>query len=559
MKEKRFFPEKGLLMLSGVAFLLLTVPAWVQGFVWCGVAAVLLCVAVWRLPVSQQKVRALLSNPAHAALSLAFNGALAVNFYHIWIDSQKMQRVAGWLGMENGLFVPLCAAFFAIAAAPAAGCVISYYISAGQEDYRRTKAETLRSGETGIPMGKALLILFAVSVVGISAILRANFYYMDDSPRAALGYKQWDYFSRYLSTALATLVHGGDYLVDAAPLPQMLAMLIMAVSGILMGYIFRERTTFSGWELAVLSILGLNPYFLGCVSFRFDAPYMALSVLAAVVPLLYRNRNTAAYVLASGLGILAVCTSYQAAAGIFLMLVVALALRMWNRGKSIREVGLFCLKSAAGYALGLLFFKLVIMIPADTNYVGNALPSAGELIPHFLENLRSYYSLILSDFKPFWRIAAVLAVSIFRLIVHMSSGRFRAGVLIPAAVAIVLGAVSFFVCSSADRWTVVNGFDKNRARYNAAAEYLAQQPYSAETELPAEYADLSRGSVKRVECAGGKYICSIFTLLEHENRFEGILYVPGNTPVIYYEITNGWSSYAYEDLGGGYAWIVLYK
>ena len=141
-------------------------------------------------------------------------------------------------------------------------------------------------------------------------------------------------------------MHGGDYLADAAPLPQILAMLIMAVSGILMGYIVYERTTFSGWELAVLSILGLNPYFLGCVSFRFDAPYMALSVLAAVVPLLYRNRNTAAYVLASGLGILAVCTSYQAAAGIFPMLVVALALRMWNRGESIREVGLFCLKSA---------------------------------------------------------------------------------------------------------------------------------------------------------------------------------------------------------------------
>ena len=70
------------------------------------------------------------------------------------------------------------------------------------------------------------------------------------------------------------------------------------------------------------------------------------------------------------------------------MLVVALALRMWNRGESIREVGLFCLKSAAGYALGLIFFKLIIMIPADTSYVGNALPPAGELIPHFLKNLR---------------------------------------------------------------------------------------------------------------------------------------------------------------------------
>ena len=107
MKEKRFFPEKGLLMLSGAAFLLLIVPAWVPGFVWCGVAAVLLCAAVWRLPVSRQRVRALLSNPVHMALSLAFNGALAVNFYHNWVDSQKMQRVAGVLGMENGQYVPL--------------------------------------------------------------------------------------------------------------------------------------------------------------------------------------------------------------------------------------------------------------------------------------------------------------------------------------------------------------------------------------------------------------------------------------------------------------------
>ena len=123
-------------------------------------------------------------------------------------------------------------------------------------------------------------------------------------------------------------------------------------------------------------------------------------------------------------------------------------------------------------------------------------------------------------------LAAVLAVSIFRLIVHMSSGRFRAGVLIPAAVAIVLGAVSFFVCSSADRWTVVNGFDKNRARYNAAAEYLAQQPYSAETELPAEYADPSRGSVKRVECAGENIFAAYLRCLSMKTALRGYCMFP---------------------------------
>ncbi|MGM9549362.1 MAG: glucosyltransferase domain-containing protein [Faecousia sp.] len=438
MKETRFSPEKGLLMLSGTAFLLLIVPAWVPGFVWCGAAAVVLCLAVLRLPVSRQKIRELLSNPVHAALSLAVNGALGVNFYHNWVDSRYMERAAGLLGMNAELFVPLCGVFFALAAAPAVDCVLSYYISAGTADYRGRKSKTLQSGEGGIPMGKALLLLLAVYVLGISAILRANFYYMDDSPRAALGYKQWDYFSRFLSTALATLVHGGDYLVDAAPLPQILAMLLMAVSGILMLYIVYGRTAFSGWELAALIPLGLNPYFLGCVSFRFDAPYMAFSVLSAVVPLLYRNRSTAAYLLASMLGILAVCTSYQAATGIFPMLVIVLALRMWNRREPVREVGLFCLKSAAGYALGLVFFKLVIMIPADTGYAGNSLPSAGALIPHFLGNLREYYSLVLSDFKPFWLAAAALMIAGFGIRTVCGSRQKKLPALAVTAGALVL-------------------------------------------------------------------------------------------------------------------------
>ena len=437
MKENRFFREKGLLMLSGTAFLLLIVPAWIPGFAWCGVSAVILWAAVWWLPVSRNRVRKLLSDPVHAALGLVINGALGVNFYHNWADSRNMQRIAAVLGMNAEAFVPLCGAVLALAALPAAQCVISYYISAGKEDYSKKKSETLRSGEKGIPMGKALFILFAVLAVGISAILRANFYYMDDSPRAALGYKQWDYFSRYLSTALATLVHGGDYLADAAPLPQLLAMLIMAASGILMLYIVYDRTSFSLWELAAVATVGLNPYFLGCVSFRFDAPYMALSVLGGVVPLLYRNRSTAAYLLASMLGILTVCTSYQAAAGIFPVLVIALALRMWSRREPIREVWQFCLKSAAGYVLGLLFFKQVLMVPADTSYVGNSLPAAGELIPHFLKNLGTYYSLVLSDFKPFWLAVATLMILAFfvRTVRDSRQKRLPAAAMTAAALA----------------------------------------------------------------------------------------------------------------------------
>lgn len=435
MKEKDFFPEKGLLMVSGVAFLLLIVPAWTPGFLGCGAAAALLWALVWRLRVSREKVRELLLKPGYAALGLLVNGTLGVNFYHTWVDSRKIAAVAGALGLDAGVFVPLCGAFLALAAAPAVSCVLSYYISAGIGDYHEKKSPRLPGGKPGIPMGKALLILFAVFALGISAILRADFYYMDDSPRAAMGYKQWDYFSRYLSTALSTLVHGGDYLADAAPLPQLLAMGIMAVSGVLILYTVLDRTAFSWWELAAVVCVGLNPYFLGCVSFRFDAPYMALSVLASVVPLLYRSRRPSAYILSSLLGILAVCTSYQAAAGIFPMLVIGIALRMWNRRKPWRETAGFVLQSAAGWGLGLLFFKLVIMVPADAGYVANSLPPLRNLIPNFFANLTAYYRLIQTDFKLFWLILAALMAAGFLLRTILGSRRNKA-----AAAAVTVGA-----------------------------------------------------------------------------------------------------------------------
>ena len=123
-----------------------------------------------------------------------------------------------------------------------------------------------------VPAGRAVLILFAVYVIGFSAVLRTNFYYMDDNGRAAFGYKTWDYFGRYLSTGFSSLLHMGDYLTDIAPLPQLTALLIMAVSGVLLLYIFFDRTLFTLWELAAVVPLGLNPYFLECLSFRFDAP-----------------------------------------------------------------------------------------------------------------------------------------------------------------------------------------------------------------------------------------------------------------------------------------------
>ena len=185
----------------------------------------------------------------------------------------------------------------------------------------------------------------------------------------------------------------------------------MAISGVLLLHVFFDRTHFTLWELAAVVPLALNPYFLECLSFRFDAPYMAVSVLAGIVPLLYRRQKLWVYLLASMLGILVVCTSYQAATGIFPILVIVLALRMYCSGRSLKEAVTFGLHSAAGYALGLVYFKLVIMKPADAGYVSNAMPETSSFVSNVLENYKTFFQLILADFKPFWLVlVAVMAI-----------------------------------------------------------------------------------------------------------------------------------------------------
>lgn len=409
-RKTNLFPEKLLLMLSGCAFLFLIVPAWMQGFVWTAVSAVILCLTVGKLPLTAQRIRQLLMQPVVLAVSLILGLGFGCNFYNNWLDSRYVQGIAQFLRLDVAAFLLPVTAAVMLLALPGISCSLAYFAEAAKRDWQgRRKA----SDPGRVPAKKAFWILFAVYAVGISAILRADYLYRDDFGRAAFGYKQWDYFSRFLSTALATLVHGGDYLVDASPMPQLLAMGIMAVSGVLILYIVYDRTEFTLWELAALIPLGLNPYFLECVSYRFDAPYMAVSVLAAVLPLLFRKGNTAAYLFASMLGILAVCTSYQAATGIFPLLVIMLMLRMWNEGSPLREVFAFCGKSVAGYVLGMLFFMLVLMRPADAGYVSNSLPEGAGFLTNAAENLIGYYELLWKNFDRLWRILTVLAAAVF--------------------------------------------------------------------------------------------------------------------------------------------------
>ena len=247
---------------------------------------------------------------------------------------------------------------------------------------------------------KPTLIFAAFYLIAISAVLRANFLYHDDIQRARMGWPNWG-FSRHLSNFLSQFLHTGTYLQDIAPLPQIIAVFIIALATVLAVYLITGEKKFTLWHLISAIPIGLSPYYLECLSFRYDSPYMALSVLLSVLPLLFCNKNRIVYLLWIAVCMIGMSSSYQASAGIFPMLVIVMGIRRWVRGEKTAEVVKFFALSAVGYVAGLLLFRKLFM--ADLNaYASTDMAPMAELIPCAITNYKRYIVHFLQGFIPEW-------------------------------------------------------------------------------------------------------------------------------------------------------------
>lgn len=295
---------------------------------------------------------------------------------------------------------------------------------------------------------KPFCLLAFLYLLGISAILRANVAYIDDMGRIAQGYHEWDTFNRYLSTFFSNLIHMDWYLTDVSPLPQLLAAMILAAAGVIMIHAVSGSTEISFWSLIAALPLGLSPYFLECFSYRYDAPYMALSIFFSLLPALWARRGGLPWALAAAAGALGMCCTYQAAAGIFPMLVLQLwLLRRVRQEGSLTERLHFVLYAAAGYLAGLLVFRLVFMHPTDPGlYAVTEVPPIGELLPSTVNNLRLYFALVLHDFRPEWQMMTGLTALCFIGVqaAHAKKNRLGAA-LLALAVTVLMLLLSFGV------------------------------------------------------------------------------------------------------------------
>ena len=260
---------------------------------------------------------------------------------------------------------------------------------------------------------KPVLIMSGVYFLGSLTIMRADFLYYDDLKRAIEGFRRWYDWSRYVPEFSSILVHGDTNLTDISPLPQLLAILILSCSSVLLVYVIGKKITVT--RLLASIPLGLTPYFLGCLSYKFDAPYMALSILTSIIPFLFIARKKA-FIFFSVAALLIMCMTYQAASGIYPMIVVMLCFLDWNiRKKPLKEILSFLGAAAFAFCFAMLSFRFFLMkpdIPTDY-YASTAMHPLSHLIQGTLNNIKNYAITVNHDLGMIWKIGILLVLLFF--------------------------------------------------------------------------------------------------------------------------------------------------
>ena len=250
---------------------------------------------------------------------------------------------------------------------------------------------------------KYFYALTTVYVLGILSIIRANYNYMDDFGRVLFGYRGWDDFSRYISYYGSVILHADGILNDISPFPQLLAAVIMGLAGAILICVFSQDKAFSWVKVAAVVPLGVSPYFLECFSFKFDAPYMAVSVLASVAPLLFINCDKRLSMLAVFLGTLIMCMTYQASSGIYVLCLFFFIASSWNNGMPIKECMIKMSYPLAAFVVAMLFYRIALMKVVE-DYASSNVLGYRSIVITIIDNIKTYFAYLKGDSTDIWLI-----------------------------------------------------------------------------------------------------------------------------------------------------------
>lgn len=265
-------------------------------------------------------------------------------------------------------------------------------------------------------------ILFSIYLLGCLSIIRANVNYLDDLRRQLYGYNNdWIIYQRYVEYFISKIFNIGDHLVDLSPFSTIIGCLITAFGGAISLYVITDKKKYNAINYISMIPFGLSPYYLECLSYKFESPYYGFAIVFSVLPFLFR-KNKYLYTIISIVSLLGMFNTYYATSGVYPMIVLLLALKMWSRKTNLKKLASFIIQSAGSYCLALAIYKVLIMKPVDS-WVSSTIPSLDKLIPTIVSNYLHYCSCVLSEFKAIWLYMILLCMIGFIFVIIRKSAR----------------------------------------------------------------------------------------------------------------------------------------
>lgn len=247
-----------------------------------------------------------------------------------------------------------------------------------------------------------ITILGAIFAVAFFALIHASYDYADDIRRTYTGERSWVGSSRYISEIFSILFHTNLKIEDITPITQIWAILFITIAAYLMAWIFTKgKINFT--SLISSSILGLSPFFISNLAYKFDSPYMAAAILFGVLPFLF-NENEKTYIYVSIVSIILVCISYQAANPMYIILTVYVVLQRWIEKRDLKEIIRFTAVSILCFIIALIIFKLFLLnFVSSTESSSYADFAASTSLPvTFMNNLKTYFATVFDYWGNLW-------------------------------------------------------------------------------------------------------------------------------------------------------------
>lgn len=308
-----------------------------------------------------------------------------------------------------------------------------------RDDFNSWRSETALFSRRNLVL---LFISVLVVLLGFSALFRADIDYVDDLGRNLSGWGEWGFnFFRWILFLENYLIQFNIGLADASPLVQYIAAVIMASSSFLLAFVISSNW-FGKKQIPLIAFiasftLAFNPYFLECMSYKYDSVGMATSVFVSIVPFLFINKKYLYFVI-SLLSVFVMCTSYQASSGIYIMLVIfsGLISYLTDNDVTLKNIFSFFASSAIAYLVATVFFYILSTLFGapyrDTSLVLNPIL--------WINNFIALIRIVKFDFNIVWAVLTILVIvlSAITLVSRSKRNKVLAAILTAIAISVAL-------------------------------------------------------------------------------------------------------------------------